>query len=301
MKKVIVLLSSYNGQEYLREQLDSILNQSYGNIELLVRDDGSTDDTLSILEEYQSRGCLLYYKGENLGVRGSFFELLRLAPAADYYSFSDQDDIWLPDKIQRAVTRLDEESTDEYLVYGSNLKVIDARRQFIKYGKKIRKLSYQNALMENVLGGLTMVINKKTRDRILRVQNTRQIYLHDWYLYLLGAFLGKVIYDEMPTVLYRQHERNQLGAGQSRLAEIRRKVTLFKQFHTEGYIYKNALNFYKNFGQELSPEQEGQLKYFLNARTSFPKRLRWILAGNVYRQSRAERVCYVVLFALGLL
>lgn len=101
---VSVLMSTYNGAKYIREQIDSILNQKDVNVELLIRDDGSSDNTAEICKEYQKKNTnIRFYQGENIGVGKSFMELLKKAPEADYYSFSDQDDVWLEDKLSRAV------------------------------------------------------------------------------------------------------------------------------------------------------------------------------------------------------
>ena len=104
-------MSTYNGEKYLREQIDSILNQDYPEISLLIRDDGSTDGTVDILKEYaQKYRDIDYYVGENLGVQNSFFDLMKRADKrAYYYAFADQDDVWLPGKIKRAIELLERE------------------------------------------------------------------------------------------------------------------------------------------------------------------------------------------------
>lgn len=103
---ITVLMSSYNGERYIREQIDSILHQQEVNIKLFVRDDGSTDGTLQILQEYQEAGLLNFYTGKNLKPARSFMQLLKDAPQADYYAFSDQDDYWKPTKLNQAIKRL---------------------------------------------------------------------------------------------------------------------------------------------------------------------------------------------------
>ena len=116
--KVVVLMSTYNGEKYMRHQIDTILNQDYENLELFVRDDGSKDSTLNILEEYaSSHANVSYVKGENLGSNQSFLEMVKIAPDADYYSLADQDDDWMPDKISHAVEKIE---SGDYLVYCSN-------------------------------------------------------------------------------------------------------------------------------------------------------------------------------------
>lgn len=113
MKKIIVLMSTYNGELYLEEQLRSIINQKFTEdeyeVQILVRDDGSSDKTIPILEKYREKGLLDYYTGKNMGYPKSFWHLLKNADDADYYAFADCDDVWFEDKLARAVERLSRE------------------------------------------------------------------------------------------------------------------------------------------------------------------------------------------------
>ena len=102
-EKVLVLMSTYNGEQYLQQQIDSIITQKNVDVELLVRDDGSTDKTIDILKDYQQKGLLSYYAGENLKPQLSFLHLLRHAPECKYYAFADQDDVWLEDKLSSGI------------------------------------------------------------------------------------------------------------------------------------------------------------------------------------------------------
>lgn len=122
--KIAVLMSTYNGEKYIRQQIDSILAQQCDcEFELLVRDDGSVDGTKQILEEYAEQGQLTWYCGENLGPAKSFLDLVRRSPGYDYYAFSDQDDYWNPDKLEMAVSTLCGET--ENCVYFANAQLVD--------------------------------------------------------------------------------------------------------------------------------------------------------------------------------
>ena len=118
-------MSTYNGEKYLREQIDSILGQRGVEVTLLVRDDGSSDATLSILDEYKSSGLLDYYCGSNLGPARSFMHLLQNAPASDFYAFSDQDDKWMDDKLLAAITSMEGHESEPAL-YFSQTQLVDA-------------------------------------------------------------------------------------------------------------------------------------------------------------------------------
>ena len=139
MKKVQVLMSTYNGQTYLKKQIESILEQTYPNIELLVRDDGSSDHTIDILRDYEERyeNIKVIY-GKNIGVNGSFFYLLAQSNS-DYLAFSDQDDIWLPEKIQNAVEKLDYYTVPA--LYAGNKILIDQNDSIIKENNKKKRIN----------------------------------------------------------------------------------------------------------------------------------------------------------------
>ena len=122
MNKICVLMSTYNGDKYIIEQIESILNQKKVNVELLIRDDGSTDKTLEILEEYSKKyKNLKYYSGQNLKTARSFMDLLFRAGEYEYYSFSDQDDVWDLDKLTVGISYL----KDDYHLYGCSKRIVN--------------------------------------------------------------------------------------------------------------------------------------------------------------------------------
>ena len=145
-KKVAVIMSTYNGEKFIREQLDSILNQTYKNIEIVVRDDGSSDGTVAIIKEYmQKYPNIVLHEGENLGFIKSFFELLNLADA-DYYSYADQDDVWLENKIELAVNSLKQlDETKPNMAFG-NSDYYNEDMKLIGKGPKNKKVSFLKAL-----------------------------------------------------------------------------------------------------------------------------------------------------------
>ena len=168
-KKVAVLLSTYNGEKYVGAQIHSILTQSYKNLVLVVRDDGSSDKTVKIVKEYmENYNNIKLVEGKNLGFIKSFFELLKLEQA-DYYAFADQDDVWLPDKIAFAVKSLDKLDNSKPNMAFSNSDYYDVNMKLIKEGEKGKTFSFTNSLYECVTQGMTMVINQKTKDTVLVV------------------------------------------------------------------------------------------------------------------------------------
>ena len=160
-KKVAVLISTYNGEKYLEEQLNSILNQTYKNIEIVIRDDGSKDSTINIIKKYQEKyDNIILKEGTNVGFIKSFFQLLAFANA-DYYAFCDQDDSWLENKIELAVRALNEvDNSKPNMVFG-NSDYYDENMNLIGKGEEHKEFSFKNSLYECVAQGMTMNLLKK--------------------------------------------------------------------------------------------------------------------------------------------
>lgn len=212
MKKILILLSTYNGEKYLREQLDSLLKQEDVEIHILVRDDGSKDGTIEILDEYAKKGLLTYIKGENIGWRRSFMELIYNAPKSDYYAFCDQDDIWKPKKMVKAVGILESMPKGQPNLYCSNLIYYKNGTEFGLIRKKKPNLTLQLALMRSLSAGCTMVFNRELRDMVVD-NKPKHVTAHDFWLYQVASLLGNVYYDMNSYILYRQHSENQIGAS----------------------------------------------------------------------------------------
>ena len=154
MNKVVVLLSAYNGEKDLREQIDSILRQKDVDIKIIIRDDGSTDKTVNIVDSYHDERIVLL-KGENLGYANSFLTLIKDAPQADYYAFSDQDDVWEEKKLSIAIERMCDNKCN---LYTSALKIVDENLQY-QYTKSFDGYvgTVGSTLSRNMLAGCTMV------------------------------------------------------------------------------------------------------------------------------------------------
>ncbi|WP_455714078.1 glycosyltransferase family 2 protein, partial [Anaerosporobacter sp.] len=247
-KKVLVLLSTYNGEQYIIEQLDSIMNQSYPNIEVLVRDDGSSDNTVSIIKEYiKSHNRVRLYCGTNLGVQGSFFDLLKKAPIdRDYYAFCDQDDVWLEEKVEKAVTILEQYDRDfgfnEPKLYCSKVQCVNNELQPISTGisyKRVR-ISLGNALVENMCIGCTSMLNQALVLKILHDLPSFSI-MHDFWIYLVASTFGRVIYDDNAYILYRQHENNVVGMSSTKYKNYLRRIHNYRKH--QGQLTKQAQEF----------------------------------------------------------
>lgn len=211
--RVAVLMSTYNGEKYLRQQIDSILEQE-GNFELnlWIRDDGSTDSTQYILNEYSLQGKLVWYSGRNLGPAYSFFDLLKRCEGYDFYSFSDQDDYWNQDKLEKAICSL--RSQTGPALYFANAELVNENLE--SYGRNVYKkppvLDFCSLVCAGGILGCTMVFNAILADYIQNRIEPRYMVMHDYYLETVcKAIGGKIIYDNVPHIKYRQHSNNVIG------------------------------------------------------------------------------------------
>lgn len=166
--KVQILMSTYNGEKYLKEQIESLINQRNVDISILVRDDGSTDGTVKILKEYQEKGILKWYDGENLKPAKSFLDLINKADESDYYAFCDQDDVWLEDKLEIAINKLNSCDKERPALYYGRPRLVDSKLNYIKNPKKSKDcmIKYESAIINSNATGCTMVFNKKLKDAV---------------------------------------------------------------------------------------------------------------------------------------
>lgn len=216
---ITILLSTYNGEKYLEEQLNSLCNQKGVSIKIVIRDDGSNDSTISIIDKWKEKYPLIidFVKGDNVGFAISFTLLLKIAinnyPDSEYFAFCDQDDVWLPDKLKVAAERLRKERMYNIpITYCSNTLLVDEHLNKIRLCWKPGKvvLTKEKAMLQNYATGCTMVFNKKAVDIYLS-HTPNVLKVHDFLMYQLCMFLGKVVYDDTPHILYRQHTNNQIG------------------------------------------------------------------------------------------
>lgn len=272
METVTVLMSTYNGEKYLREQIDSILAQERINANLIVRDDGSTDKTIDILEEYRAKGELSYYRGQNIGPARSFLQMLDTAPKSDYYAFSDQDDYWLPDKLATAVDML-RAYKDRPCLYFCQTQLAD--KDLNKTGSVIIKpmLTFGESLVYQFVGGCTMVMSVKLKDTIVKY-TPDYLPMHDVWIYDIAlATDACVVFDHTPHILYRQHGNNAIGQSRRnwRTEWKRRWQRVAK--NKEHSRYKTALELKKGYWDVMDAENRIILGKFLKGHSSMRQRL----------------------------
>lgn len=258
---VEILLATFNAEKYLPTLLDSIYNQDYSDFLILARDDCSKDGTINILKEYQEKyGKMKIISAEkNLGAKENFRELIKNADG-DYIMFADCDDKWNKDKIsttlagmQAAQCALDAPILvhTDLSVADKNLNVID--KSFTRsQGFNMKRNKFSDFLAQNTVTGCAMMINKKLLS--LAKQMPKEALMHDWWLSLVASAFGKVVYVDTPTILYRQHEQNQVGAVKKDYVKDRKKTAKQRLINT----YKQADAFAKTYG-EILPEKEKQI------------------------------------------
>ena len=294
MFKVVVLMSTYNGERYIKEQIDSIISQTI-KVKLIVRDDGSRDKTQVILEEYRKQGKLDWYQGENIGFVKSFLTLLKNAPKADYYAFADQDDYWEKNKLEVAIEKIKNEQIP--CTYCSNLKVVDENLKQVGYyfKKEKMKTNLDNILLDNIAAGCTMVFNYMLANLVNKC-NVLKVSYHDWWICILAAAFGKIIYDENSYIKYRQHGTNVVGFKKKNYNFIWLKNKFISIINKEKWsddvkIYCREL--LRGYRKELTNKQIILLEDILFFNNSWSSRFRLIfnknfsfgtIKGNVYKR-----------------
>jgi glycosyltransferase involved in cell wall biosynthesis len=298
---VAVLLSTYNGENFLQPQLDSLYAQTYSNTRIVVRDDGSSDSTREILGAERSLGRIeLLEADRNLGPALSFFELLRHAGRAqEYVAFCDQDDIWLPDKMRHAVSALEAVPADQPAIYCSRLEIVDEQLNHLGLTAMPRQCGFGNALVENVAVGCTMVLNRKAAELVLENLPSK-VYIHDWWCYLVISCFGKVIYGPSPDIRYRQHGGNTIGIAKDIFGQFKRKFDrFFAQGRRELWCSDQAQVFKEIFDDRLPARQKRILEKFVAARSSYVGRLRLAMSREVWRQKPLDNLILRLLILLG--
>ena len=296
--KVNILLSTYNGEQYLKEQVESIQQQTYQNWQLFIRDDGSSDGTVAVIRGLVAQDPRIHFINENqienFGVIKSFHTLLKYEKA-DLYCFSDQDDVWLPDKIALQVAEAEEYPQDKPLLFYTDLKVVDENLT-VQHESMIRTQSdHANTelvqeLTENTVTGGVAMINHALAE-LWTGQEAHELLMHDWYLALLASAFGKLVYIDKPTELYRQHSSNVLGARTLR-KRVKNWVRPHVLFNKYWQLIKASQEQAKNLlDLSLSPENKELIENFVTIMdVTFRERLARIRKYG-YRKNRAFHTC----------
>ncbi len=249
--RVVVLMSTFLGEQYVSEQIESVLNQLPADGQLQIRDDGSTDRTAEIISSFSDPRISLMC-GPNIGFAQSFFALMTQAPQdAEMIMLCDQDDVWLPNKISRAWEVIGQAKKTPTL-YCARQELVDSELNPIGLSQRFRRNpSFDNALVENIVTGCTAAFNMSTLELVLQLKRPDLIHFHDWWLYLVNSAFGTVVMDDEATVKYRQHDGNVIGRGTGlkryvRAAKFMRKKSwvhiMFSQIVLLRHVYQTQLS-----------------------------------------------------------
>lgn len=251
-------MSTYNGEIFLEEQVRSILKQLPDDGVLVIRDDGSTDQTVAKITAFRDNRIRLL-QGKNIGFASSFLCLLTMIPeSSTVVFFSDQDDVWGPQKIATACAELADRAEIPRLYCSSLLLVSETLESLGRSPLWPHKPSFDNALVENIATGCTVALNRSAVSLILRTSRPEQIQYHDWWCYLVVAAFGEVLYDPTPQIQYRQHSQNSLGmlAGGARYLRI---MQIIRRQSWLSIMQTHLLEFARSFGNEISASQKRSL------------------------------------------
>ena len=292
MRTVDILLATYNGEQYLVEQIESILKQTYKNFRLLISDDCSTDNTRQIISEYEKKDkrIKVFYQEKNVGVVQNF-EFLMKKVTADYFMFSDQDDIWKEEKIETVLNKI--ELTNAELVY-SDLEVVDSNLNitFESYWKlkgiyhKIKKYNnFKSLYLNNFVTGCTIIARKDLIEKSLPLPKTSKYVLHDYWVSLIASQTGTIAYVEESLIKYRQHKNNKVGSRKKSdtietFKEMRDLFIDVKKQHFKVFIENEKVFVDENI-KELNRKS---LSYFENLENvRFVNFKGWILFFKLYK------------------
>jgi glycosyltransferase involved in cell wall biosynthesis len=273
-KRVLVLVSTYNGEKYLSEQLDSIINQQGVEVAVLVRDDGSSDATIQILDDYSHNYAnFQYYQGVNAGPCMSFFDLLKHADGYDYYAFSDQDDVWDNDKLLSAILLLEKEPKNIPVLYCSNLKVVDENLIFcrIAHASSYNTKNRYAGLVDFYAVGCTEVFNQKAAD-LTKEHIRKDCLMHDSWIFMICNFFGRIIYDASAHINYRQHGHNVVGTNKDWKSKLNARIKRAADRSIQPRL-KNAEVILDEFGDMLDKKDLLKIRKVADYKKSF---IRWV-------------------------
>ena len=292
MEKIDILLATYNGEKYLKEQLDSILSQTYSEFRLIISDDCSSDNTRQILEEYEKKDSRikLYYQEKNLGYVKNF-EFLLEKVENEIYCLYDQDDVWNIDKLEKTYNKLKDTNSDlvftDLEVVNENLEtILPSFNDYMLLSRKIRKYKtdYRMQYLYNCITGCTIISKKQFINKIIPIPTQSKYVIHDTWIGLIVSLYGKIDYLDEKTIKYRQHGNNQVGTDKlshkfNKLQDVRDLFIDVKLNLFETYVLNNHI-----FGNELKKQNKETLEYFKMIKNKkYINFRKWSVFHNLYK------------------
>lgn len=303
IEKVLVIMSTYNGEKYIYEQLMSIFAQKEVEVSLWVRDDGSSDKTLVILEELKRTYPIHFYQGEeNLGPACSFLSALKKASNNyDYFAYADQDDIWFPEKLKNACRALSKYSVAEPSLYCSTYDVVDDELNLL-FKRNLRThipFTLESTIIDRSPSGCTMIFNKVLRD-IICSSNPASVRMHDyWTLLTAEVFDGNIYIDNNSTMLYRQHGNNSVGYTNKNI--MKRVKRLAKSaFNNKNERQKQINSLYACYKDQISSEKLKEIEKVVFYRENLSRRYELLTSKNFYTDTKINTLLFKFSVLMGL-
>lgn len=296
MKKVLVLLSTYNGEKYVEAQIKSVLEQKNIRVALLIRDDGSTDNSANIINAIKDDRIALI-KDNNIGAANSFFRLIELAPLDyDFYAFCDQDDFWESDKLYSAVEKLERLDENKPALYYSGQKLADKELNVISYHNLDTKRSREACFIFNQMAGCTAVFNPALLAQLKRVNVSRFLGHDSWSFKVCAALGGEIVIESHGHILYRQHENNVIGLDNS----IKGKLFRGRRYFLTTSISMSARQILETYKTELSEDWKAFLQTICQAsQGNVLAKLKLLKTNSIRFNSMALRCIFMAKVILG--
>lgn len=302
MKKVCVLLSTYNGELYIKEQIDSIFSQSDVDVTLIIRDDGSTDHTIDVIRDLEKIYSIVLLLGENIGWQRSFGYLLKTAlnyGQFDYFAFADQDDIWLHNKLISAIEQLSLYE-NSIALYGSQLICYDdnngSETNLYENMEKAKKSLQSRYFLGVAPFGCSMVWNKELQKKYLEVQLELDVH-HDVWMHVLARSFGSVIIDNNSYIKHRIHSNNAAGVEKKMLGRIKK---FFKVYMNPSYLRPSEMMkcFVVKYGQDCLEEQYREFIVSMTKYRGDYKEKRALISSSYFKSLDRNMQYRIILFLL---
>lgn len=297
-----ILMATYNGEKFIKEQIDSIISQSYSDWRLIISDDCSKDGTVDIIKVFQKKypeKILIFENDEPSGsAQNNFFNAIKYS-TSDYIMFSDQDDVWLPDKIEKTYNKMIEiESacdTNTPVLVHTDLKVVDRTLNTINdslfemMNMDSNRCAFNNLLVQNIVTGCTIMGNRELFNYLKKIP--KNAVMHDMWIALIASAFGEIGFVDKSTMLYRQHGNNSVGAKNTKsLSYILYKIFHSKEIHNSLVKqYKQAEEFKEIYSDKLSELQLDMLKSYSSfERKTFMEKYKELKKYNMFKNSKIQ-------------
>lgn len=302
--KILVLLTTYNGEKYIKEQIESIINQKDVSVDIFVSDDSSTDSSYSILKEYEKQGKIKLIRSKCGSAQKNFYNLINLASEEyDYYALSDQDDYWLEDKLTIAVNSLSKYKSTYPLLYSGTSIPVDENLNVIKKREYKHHLvnTVEEAFIASNSQGCTMVFNKCFL-KLIKSKETKTSIMHDAWLHKTCIIVGgKIIFDNIPHMYYRQHNNNVYSTlkKETKTERILKKIKFIFGNEQAEMRSKLIYEWKGNFNNDLTTEAKKVFDELIATKTSLCKRIKVIFSKRYRSKYRISYLKFIILVLRG--